>query len=209
VPHKEILYAVTSSSSTIISQPIPDDDLQRKINLVTESLPTSFCRLVLSDRDRISKENAQILTQYVLSMKREINPRPSYIKNTIQFLSELSKYVGKKNNFEYFTSDDLVSYLDSCRKPESDDPMHKWIGSYNVKCQTILRFYKWIYYRDIEDPKKRNELSKLERKPECIRCIRQLKRKEISCYKPSDLWTQEDDKLFLKWVTNVIDAIIQ
>ena len=35
--------------------------------------------------------------------------------------------------------------------------------------------------------------------------IRLLKRKEISCYKPSDLWTQEDDKLFLKWVTNKRD----
>jgi integrase/recombinase XerD len=138
-------------------------------------------------------------------MKSEINPRPSYIKNTIQFLSELSKYVGIEKNFEHFTSGDLVSYLDSCRKPESDDPMHKWIGSYNVKCQTILRFYKWMYYHDIEDPKKRNELSKLERNPECIRCIRQLKRKEISCYKPSDLWTQEDDRLFLKWITNKRD----
>jgi hypothetical protein len=35
--------------------------------------------------------------------------------------------------------------------------------------------------------------------------IRQLKRKEISCYKPSDLWSQEDDLLFLKWVTNKRD----
>ena len=35
--------------------------------------------------------------------------------------------------------------------------------------------------------------------------IRQLKRKEVSCYKPSDLWSQEDDSLFLKWVTNKRD----
>ncbi|MGB8936157.1 MAG: hypothetical protein WCC17_13735 [Candidatus Nitrosopolaris sp.] len=35
--------------------------------------------------------------------------------------------------------------------------------------------------------------------------IRRLKRKEISCYKPSDLWSQEDDLLFLKWVTNKRD----
>src|SRR5689334_25056072 len=35
--------------------------------------------------------------------------------------------------------------------------------------------------------------------------IRQLKRKEISCYKPSDLWSQEEDLLFLKWVTNKRD----
>jgi integrase len=35
--------------------------------------------------------------------------------------------------------------------------------------------------------------------------IPQLKRKEVSCYKPSDLWTQEDDLLFLKWVTSKRD----
>jgi len=35
--------------------------------------------------------------------------------------------------------------------------------------------------------------------------IPQLKRKEVSCYKSSDLWTQEDDSLFLKWVTNKRD----
>ena len=57
----------------------------------------------------------------------------------------------------------------------------------------------------IEDPKRRNELSAKERKPDCIMGIKQLKRKEISCYKPSDLWSQEDDLLFLKWVTNKRD----
>jgi hypothetical protein len=45
----------------------------------------------------------------------------------------------------------------------------------------------------------------LERKPKCIMDIPMLKRKEISCYKPSDLWTQTDDLVFLKWVTNKRD----
>jgi integrase/recombinase XerD len=35
--------------------------------------------------------------------------------------------------------------------------------------------------------------------------IPKLKRKEVSCYKPSDLSIQEDDLLFLKWVTNKHD----
>jgi integrase/recombinase XerD len=43
------------------------------------------------------------------------------------------------------------------------------------------------------------------KKPDCIIGIKQLKRKEVSCYKPSDLWTQEDDLIFLKWVTNKRD----
>jgi hypothetical protein len=57
----------------------------------------------------------------------------------------------------------------------------------------------------VDTPKRRNELAAYERKPECIQGIAHLKRKEVSCYKPSDLWSQEYDLLFLKWVTNKRD----
>ena len=54
-----------------------------------------------------------------------------------------------------------------------------------------MRFFKWLYNPDIE-PDKRP-------KPAVIENIPQLKRKEKSIYKPSDLWTQQDDLLFLKF----------
>jgi hypothetical protein len=50
--------------------------------------------MVLKDRSRLSKENALIICDYIIATKREINPRLSYKRNTIQFLSELSKAVG-------------------------------------------------------------------------------------------------------------------
>ncbi len=55
----------------------------------------------------------------------------------------------------------------------------------------LLRFFKWLYYPDIE-PDKRP-------KPDVIENIPQLKRKEKSIYKPTDLWTAEDDLLFLNY----------
>jgi integrase len=55
----------------------------------------------------------------------------------------------------------------------------------------ILRFFKWLYYPDIQ-PDKRP-------KPNVIKNIPKLKRKEQSIYKPTDLWTQEDDLLFLRY----------
>ena len=103
------------------------------------------------------------------------------------------------------TRDDVLLYLDSCRKSENEDPLHKWIGSYNTKQMTLVRFFKWSCYSDVDSSKRRSGLSASERKPECIMGIPKIKRKEISCYKPSDLWTQEDDLLFLKWVTNKRD----
>jgi hypothetical protein len=103
------------------------------------------------------------------------------------------------------TRDDILCYLDKYRKPENEDLLHKWIGTYNITFVTLCRFFKWLYYADIEDPKRTTELSALEKKPDCIMGIKQLKRVEISCYKPSDLWSQEDDLIFLKWVTNKKD----
>jgi len=48
-----------------------------------------------------------------------------------------------------------------------------------------------LYYPYIE-PSKRP-------KPEVIENVSQLKRKEQSVYKPTDLWTTEDNRLFLKY----------
>jgi integrase len=42
-------------------------------------------------------------------------------------------------------------------------------------------------------------------KPEVVQNIPQLKRKEKSIYKPTDLWTPEDDSLFLKYCPNTRD----
>jgi hypothetical protein len=69
--------------------------------------------------------------------------------------------------------------------------MHKWVGTYNLHRIYALRFFKWFYYPDIE-PKKRL-------KPSVVENIAYLPRKEKSIYKPSDLWTQQDDLLFLKY----------
>jgi hypothetical protein len=55
----------------------------------------------------------------------------------------------------------------------------------------LARFFKWLYYPVIE-PDKRP-------KPEVIDNIPQLRRKEKSIYKPTDLWTPEEDLLFLKY----------
>jgi hypothetical protein len=125
-------------------------------------------------------------------MKKQVNPRLTYKRYTIQILAELSKAVGIEKKFIDMTRDDVLCYLDRCRKPETGDPLHKWIGTYNTRLVILFRFFKWLHYPNVEDPKRRSELSALEKKPDCIIGIKQLRRKEICCYKPSDLWTQED-----------------
>lgn len=95
------------------------------------------------------------------------------------------------------TRDDVIAFLNSLRKTEEQDPMHKWIGTYNLYLTCITRFFKWLY-----NP---NSSSRNRPKPQAVENIPQLKRKEISIHKPTDLWNTEDDLLFLKWCPNKRD----
>ena len=88
------------------------------------------------------------------------------------------------------TRSDIISFLERFRKTDTADPLHKWIGTYNVFRINLLRFLKWLYYPDVE-PTKRP-------KPEILENIPKPRRKETSIYKPSDLWTHEDDLLFFE-----------
>ena len=127
---------------------------------------------------------------YILAMRTEINLSDHYRTDFIRFLSTFSIF-NRNKQFKAITREDIISFLTGFRKSETSDPLHKWIGTYNNYRMHLLRFFKWLYYPDIE-PDKRP-------KPEVIDNIPQLKRKEQSIYKPTDLWTAEDDLLFLKY----------
>jgi hypothetical protein len=159
--------------------------LDRKIDDLTSGFSPAYSRMLLS----LSEENASNVVRYVLAMRTEINPSDNYKKSIIKVLSMFSKYRRNKP-LKDLTREDVLAFLDSFRKSASD-PMHKWIGTYNTYRIHILRFFKWLYYPDIEPDKRPN--------PEVVGNIPKLKRKELSIYKPSDLWTAEDDLLFLKY----------
>ena len=48
-------------------------------------------------------------------------------------MPELSRAVGIERKFIDMTRNDVLCYLDKCRKPENEDPLHKWIGTYNTE----------------------------------------------------------------------------
>src|SRR5438093_9203831 len=151
-----------------------------------------FCNRVLS----ASIENVQIICDYISSLKTEINPSDRYRKDTIILHCTFSSFF-KTKQFKEMTREDVLSFLDSYRKLENIDPLHKWIGTYNLYRTQLVRFFKWLYFPDIEQKKRP--------KPSMIENIPKLKRKEESIYKPSDLWTSEDDSLFLKYCPSASD----
>jgi integrase/recombinase XerD len=114
-----------------------------------------------------------------------------YRRVSIHTLANLSKFHSHIVNFKEMTREDVLLYLDSLRRPEGLDPLHKWIGTYNLKKTIVVKFFKWRYYPGIDLTKRP--------KPVVVENISRLERKEQSIYKPTDLWSQEDDLLFLKY----------
>ena len=48
-----------------------------------------------------------------------------------------------EKQFLDITREEFQSFLDSLRKPETLDPLHKWIGTYNQYIILLSRFFKW------------------------------------------------------------------
>jgi integrase len=137
-----------------------------------------------------SKENGAIIADYINAMRTEINIRDSSRVSTIKSLTWLVQHADNKSLKKMIRAD-VLSYLDSLRKPESVDPQHGWIGNYNNRYAVFAKFFKWLYAPD-KTPEKRKT-------PPVMQNIKKLKRKEESIYQPSDLWVPQDHALFLKY----------
>jgi integrase len=194
-----------NSAATVMRTPtsLPNNDHVAKtmIENATEGLPyrcfNYLYNMVLSSKSSTGKENVLTICGYISSLRSEINPSCNYRRDAIVILYNLSTFFNNNKSFKEITRGDLLSFLDSHRKPDDVDPLHKWIGTYNTYRIHLMRFFKWLFYPDIEQKKRP--------KPSVIENIPQLKRKEKSIYKPTDMWTVEDDSLFLKYCPNPRD----
>ena len=130
----------------------------RKVDLITSGLQPRFGKY-LRDSSLVSKNNAVVICDYVLAMNTEINPSNNYRQTTIQLLIQISKFVSK--SFNLMTRDDIIGFLDNLRKPESLDPLHKWIGTYNLYNVQLTRFFRWLYSPGIK-PEKRQKPTVIE-----------------------------------------------
>jgi integrase/recombinase XerD len=158
--------------------------IQEQENDYGLGLASGYCR-----RLDLTQDNAPVIVDYLKSLSNEIHLSDNYKRINLTTLVYLSRFHSNKN-FKDMTRDDVLLYLNSLRKREDIDPLHSSIATYNLYLIVLSRFFKWLYYPDLS-PKQRP-------KPPCIQ-IQSLRRKEQSIYRPTDLWTQDDDLLFLKY----------
>ncbi len=186
----EIHYSLTN-----LDNDNDDPNFDRKFNQITEGAPVYLKEHL---RTRITPENLKIIIDYIQAFQTEAGPSQRYRVDAIYKLKQLAEYYNPKS-LASLEHQDIAGFLDHFRKPESKDPLHKWVGTHETTRIHLLRFFKWLH-RPNDDiaPKKRPT-------PAVMQHISKIKRKEVSIYKPTDLWTEEDDAIFYKYCPSVRD----
>src|SRR5262249_52965429 len=157
------LESLKPSNITKVEYNQIDPLLEKKISLITEDLSPSYTDRLYS----IRWDNTRSVADFILSLKTEINLSVFHVKNNIVVLTLLSRFHKNVKSFKEMTREDVLSFLDGVRKPESMDPLHKWIGTYNEYRTLLVKFFKWVYYPDIESTRRQ--------KPSIVENIPQLK----------------------------------
>ena len=172
------------------SQGVDDPNFDRKLDLVTAGCQPFVKNHLLT---RITRENCLTIIAYILAFQTEISPKPSYRRETILKLKQLAEFHNPKS-FKDMTRQDIIDFLDRLRKPEPLDSLHQWVGTYENNRIVLLRFFRWLHC-----PDPINILQKQRAKPAVMQNIPKINRLEKSIYKPTDIWTHEDDLLFCKY----------
>jgi hypothetical protein len=125
------LLSPTTTTTTATNSAL----LDREIEETAAGLSLSYSKHLRST----GKDNATIITRYIAVMKNEVNLSDNYRRDIIEVLSRFSRYYDNKP-FKDLTRIDVVTFLDSFRKTEAQDPMHKWI----VQVPTFV--YLWTFF---------------------------------------------------------------
>jgi integrase len=167
-------------------------ELEEKIDYVTQYNSKAYYKAALKKVSLINPENAEIICDYIIAEQTQMNIKESTKEGKMKVLIWLSKYLQNAKSFRQMTKQDILDYLNNLRKPVSEDPNHKWIGSYNGRQMIFNKFFRWLYNPEESDPTKRIT-------PPCMTGVRKLPRQEKSPYKPSSLWDAREHAIFLKY----------
>ena len=94
-------------------------------------------------KEKLSNNNANTVCDYIISNKRESNIGSHNVKLKIQTLVNFSEFIGTNKVLSMestdITKDDVQMFLERYRKDDSADPLHKWIGTYNLKLMNFIQ----------------------------------------------------------------------
>ena len=170
-----------------------NSQLQEDIDTITKSLSRPYFRTALKRLAIDNPQNASLICYYILDEQTEINLKESTKEGKIKVLVWLSNFHNGKN-FSNMSKQDVLSYLNNLRKPVTEDPSQRWIGSYNGRQAVFLKFFKWLHNKNEPDYRKRAL-------PECMLGI-----KKFRVLKFKKLTFEQNTHFMLTAVITTVDA---
>ncbi len=144
-----------------------DSLFDRKMDLATEGLQLQHANRL---KALSSGDNRKTIVNFIRSMRAESNLSDNHRINYLSCLCRLSQFhstTTTKKTYKEMSREDVLLFLDSFRKAESVDPLHKWIGTYNLYKTLLSYFFKWLYFPDLE-PAKRPKPSSMDYSRRCL-----------------------------------------
>jgi hypothetical protein len=123
------------------------------IDQITTGLSRPYFRNILKKLHEKNRENADIICRHILAEQAEINIKNSTKEGKIKILTWLSNFFDDRIRYPEMTKQDILSYLNSLRKPSEKG--NGWINSYSNRQMVFLKFFKWLYNQDEPDITKR------------------------------------------------------
>jgi integrase len=160
---------------------------ETKLATVTANLEPSYKRRLVE----MPVHNANTICDSILDEITTGNIRDSTKGLKIFIPCQFSVFHHHKP-FREMTREDILLFINSARKSETDDPKQKWIGNYNSRVRILTKFFKWLYSPKEHNPKQR-------KMPKVMSGIIQLSRKSESTYRPEDVWSKQEQAIFLKY----------
>jgi hypothetical protein len=101
-------------------------NFDKKLETVTAGLTKEHSNLL----EKIPREDALTVMDYMISLNAEVNPSVNYRKDIIKCLTKFiafcrnSFYSKERTNLNQLDRKDVLAFLDSLRKSEISDPLH-------------------------------------------------------------------------------------
>ena len=133
------------------------EELERKIDSITTGLSRPYFNKILKELVKKNLENTIIICDYIIAEQIEINIQNSTKESKIKVLTWLSNHFQDEKSFRNMTKHDILDFLNKLRKPAVEDPVSKWIGSYNGRQIILTKFFRWLYNPD--EPDHRNRIT--------------------------------------------------
>jgi hypothetical protein len=105
-----------------------EPNFDRKLEIITTGLPKEHSNLL----EKVPREDALTVMDYMISLNAEVNPSVNYRKGIIKCLTDFIVFSHRsiqskdRNSLKQYDRKDVLAFLDSFRKSEAEDPLHRW-----------------------------------------------------------------------------------